>query len=491
METIHLKTPDPVSQHLLRSAAQQGIDLPWERYEKAQPQDGFMRLGLYCPLECLHGPCRIDPFSRGPTQGICGLGREQMVAATLLRLCQKGATQALAGAPHCNDANGLELSGALGNLIDKTLTATRQDDLSCSEIFEAAGLLQRSFCSQEKFLQKALRLGLLTLALVDQSSISAKVDTLECSTGYGVIPEAPVRVGFSGRPPQGLIDALEKGLLNGPAPSAALLSLGDWLRLDGRYMPIGVTSGEAELLLSSGAIHLLVAGPGTDPGVIALCKQMNVPVVTDYQTADPGDILKQARTRAAQSSYPDLFADVPAGLLTRVIMSPDSFSKTIVNDSVDQVALIGGADTPHLPLGSLAGDLFTALTGTNVKIAGWGDTALWMARRAQVDASVDQPLILENNQGPLLAIKGLAEAEKLHCLKGVCFAGMRDVLDLNIALGLACIGFRVSIATPIPLHGSNVVNQTLSQLIMENGGELLHFDHPAEAGDLVNWFTAL
>jgi hypothetical protein len=49
---------------------------------------------------------------------------------------------------------------------------------------------------------------------------------------------------------------------------------------------------------------------------------------------------------------------------------------------------------------------------------------------------------------------------------------------------------RVSIATPIPVNGSKVVNQTLSQLIVENGGELLHFDHPAGAGDLVNWFTA-
>ncbi len=212
--------------------------------------------------------------------------------------------------------------------------------------------------------------------------------------------------------------------------------------------------------------------------------------MTDDQTAAPGDILKQARSRAARPSRPDLFADVPAGLSTRVLMSPSSFSETAVNDSTDEVALIGGADTPHLPLGSLAGDLVTTLAGTGIKIAGWGDTALWMARRAQADASIEQPLILDKDQGPLLAIKGLAEAEKLHCLKGICFAGMRDVLDLNIALGLAYLGFRVSIATPIPVHGSKVVSQTLAQMLAENGGELLHFDHPAGAGDLVNWFTA-
>ncbi|MGI9537114.1 MAG: hypothetical protein ACR2PB_08580 [Desulfocapsaceae bacterium] len=490
METIHLKTADPVSQHLLRSAAQKGIDLPWERYEKAQPQDGFMRLGLYCPLQCMHGPCRIDPFGRGPTQGLCGLSREQMVAATILRLCQNGAMRALAETPQCADSKGLVVSGALGNLIDKTLSVTQQNELSCSEIFEASYMLQRSSFSHKEFLQKALRLGLLTLALVDKSSTSPEIDTLECNTGYGVIPEAPVRIGFSGRPSQQLIDTLEQERLNEQAQSAVLVSLGDWLQLDDRFMPIGVTSGEAELLLSSGVIHLLVAGPGTDPGVIGLCKQMKVPVIADDQTADAKDILKQARTRAEQSSHPDLFADVPAGLLTRVIMSPALFSKTAVNDSADQIALIGGPDTPHLPFGGLAGDLFTGLTGINMKIAGWGDTALWMARRARADSTVDQPLILEKGQGPLLAIKGLAEDGRLDRLKGICFAGMRDVLDLNMALGLAYIGFRVSIATPIPVHGSKVVNQALSQMIEENGGELLHFDHPAGAGDLVNWFTA-
>ena len=490
METIHLKTADPVSQHLLRSAAQQGIDLPWERFERAQPQDGFMRLGLCCPFECMHGPCRIDPFSRGPAEGICGLGRELMVAATLLRLCQKGAMQALARVPHCAEANGLEVTGAFGNLIDKTLSTTWQGKLSCAEIFEATNLLQRSSCSHEELLQKALRLALLSLALVDQPSISEEVGVLECSTGYGVIPQAPVRVGFSGRPPQALIETLEKELLNEPAHSVTLLSLGEWLRLDSRYMPIGVTSGETELLLSSGAIHLLVAGSGTDPGVIALCERMQVPVVTDDHTVIASDILKQARTRAAQSPHPELFADVPAGLSIQVIMSPAWFSKTAVNDSADQIALIGGADTPHLPLGSLAGDLVTALAGTNMKIAGWGDTALWMARRAQADASVEQPLILEKTQGPLLAIKALAAEGRLECLKGICFAGMRDVLDLNLALGLACLGFRVSIATPIPVHGSKAVSQTLSQMIKDNGGELLHFDHPAGAGNLVDWFTA-
>ena len=491
METIHLKTADPVSQQLLRSAAQRGIDLFWDRYEKAQPQDGFMRLGLYCPFACMYGPCRIDPFGRGPALGICGLDRDQMVAATMLRLCHQGAMQALAAAPHCTGSDGLASSSVLGALIDTALSATQQETLCCSEIFETAGLLQRSSPSHEELLTRALRLGLLTLALVEQASTPAGADTLECSLGYGVFPEAGVRIGFSGRPPRDLIQALEQALLKEPESPAVLLSLGDWLQVDDRFIPIGTTSGEAELVLSSGAIHLLVAGPGTDPGLLHVSEQTGVPVVLNNTTPDVTDILKRARTRAELSSHPDPFTDVSAELLTRVIMSATSFSKAVVSDSADQVALIGGSDTPHLPLGSLTADLVSGLADSGIRIAGWGDTALWMAKQTQAEAPGQQPLTLENGQGPLLAVKGLAAAGKLDALRGICFTGIKDVKDFSMALGLAYLGCRVSMATPIPVQGSKNVVHSLARMIGDHGGELLHFDHPAEAESLTDWFTAV
>ena len=73
METIHLKTVDPISQDLLRAAGQKGIRLNWERFEKLQPQDGFLRLGLSCPYGCLQGPCRIDPCGFAITAGLPGV----------------------------------------------------------------------------------------------------------------------------------------------------------------------------------------------------------------------------------------------------------------------------------------------------------------------------------------------------------------------------------------------------------------------------------
>ncbi len=490
MEKIQLKTADPVSQHLLRAAAQRGIDLPWERYEKAQPQDGFIRLGLSCPFECMHGPCRIDPFGRGASLSICGLDREQMVAATLLRLCRQAAMQALARVPQCVEKNGLTPSNTLGALIKGALSAAPKTELSCAEIVETAALLQRCACSHEEMLSRALRLGLLTLALVEQAGNQTEVDELPCRFGYGVIPEAPVRIAFSGRPSRELIQALGDEVQKDPQPSAVLLSLGEWLQLDGRFMSIAVTSGEAELLLSSNTIHFLVAGPGTDPGILRVCEQLQIPVQMPAGTIDCGDILKRARNRAGRSSSAPQFAEIPSPLMTRVIMSDASCAQTLADTSIDRLALLGGADTPHLPHGGLAPELAARLSERGIKIAAWGDTALWLAKRTPAEAPGQHPLTLENGQGPLLAVKGLAAAGRRDALAGICFTGMRDVQDFGMALGLAYLGCRVSMATPIPVHGSTLVAQTLFRMIEENGGELLHLDHPAEAASLADWFTA-
>jgi len=95
MESIQIKTVDPVSQELLKSAYQRGLKLSWDRFERLQPQDGFLRTGLSCPYGCLQGPCRIDPFGRGAERGLCGLDRDGMVAALLLRLALSGALEAM------------------------------------------------------------------------------------------------------------------------------------------------------------------------------------------------------------------------------------------------------------------------------------------------------------------------------------------------------------------------------------------------------------
>ena len=143
MEKIHLKTVDPVSQALLQSAAARGLDLNWERYEKLQPQDGFLRAGLSCPYGCLQGPCRIDPFGRGADRGICGLDRDRMVAALLLRLCLNGVLEALGDLPANDNFRVPAWPGSLESKGVRALANLGGGELSLNEVFQRAARLHR------------------------------------------------------------------------------------------------------------------------------------------------------------------------------------------------------------------------------------------------------------------------------------------------------------------------------------------------------------
>jgi hypothetical protein len=86
-------------------------------------------------------------------------------------------------------------------------------------------------------------------------------------------------------------------------------------------------------------------------------------------------------------------------------------------------------------------------------------------------------------------LEGLTLAGKPERLKGILFTGSRDCRDLPVALGLALLGCNVALADPIPFWGSSSVRDRLADLLATNGGRLTGFDHPAEAQDLLEWFT--
>ncbi len=491
MQTIHLKTVDPLSQELLRSASQQGIELSWDRFEKLQPQDGFLRLGLSCPFGCMQGPCRIDPLGRGPGKGVCGLGKDEMAAALLLRLCLQGTMEALAGVPSGNDFAELRLSSTLDKMVKRALSKNDRGALSVHEIVNSSNLLHRPSSSCESLLSQALRLCLLTLGLQEQGGRAAAAESVPCTVGYGTVSGASVRIGLCGRPAPSLLDGLGKARNQDASTPERLVSLGDWILSGDRFLPIGSSSGEAELLLSSGAIHLLVAGPGTDPGLLELCKNMNIPVVREDSRDDAGDIWERARRSCNTRSQVDLFSAAPGVQEGRVLMSEKDFRQRggVRNDA--DIAIIGGSDNPQVTLGSLPVELAAGLQSSGLQIAGWGDAALWLLKAGSDLQGQSTPLMtLENCQGPLHAVKGLESEGQLSRLRGICFTGMSSCQELAAALGLAYLGCRVSLATPIPLQGSRTAMATLAEMLGVNGGQLLHFDHPAQPGELIEWFTA-
>jgi carbon-monoxide dehydrogenase catalytic subunit len=72
-----------------RTSAQEFKSI-WERYEFQKPQCGFGQLGLCCRV-CIMGPCRISPFSDGPTRGTCGADADTIAARNLSRMIAAGA----------------------------------------------------------------------------------------------------------------------------------------------------------------------------------------------------------------------------------------------------------------------------------------------------------------------------------------------------------------------------------------------------------------
>ncbi len=81
---------DPAATEMLAIAEAQSIDTAWSRHVAQQPQCGFGTTGLCCRI-CLKGPCRIDPFGKGPQLGVCGADRDTIVARHMVRMMAAGA----------------------------------------------------------------------------------------------------------------------------------------------------------------------------------------------------------------------------------------------------------------------------------------------------------------------------------------------------------------------------------------------------------------
>ncbi len=481
METIHVKTVDPLSQDLLRGASKIGLALNWERYEKQQPQDGFLRLGLSCPYGCMQGPCRIDPFVRGADRGICGLDRDGMTAAFLLRLILQGVLETMHAYQPDHQIAEIAWPETLDRKADAAPGICGGASLSTREILESALLLARPAAAPGTLVRQAVRLCLLGISLIEQSQTNRSRGSMGCRIGYGLLAGEAILIGMTGQTPQAEVHALLKATAGLKDPEARLIALGDWIPAAGDFLPIACTTGEAETVLSSGRLNLLFAGRGTDPGILALCGRMNVPVISGSESYGAAAVLKRAR-ESFDRRIPVSF-DPDASLIGKGRVSlGDNEAKAALQDSGAKIALIGGADTLQQPLGYLPVELAKALRGENHTVASWGDAAIWMVKQ-------DLPVgILEEQEGPLTAVRAMAAACKSSDIKGICFTGLRNCRELALALGLAALGLKVSVAAPLPLWGSENVRGLLRDDLAAAGGSLTHFDHPARAEEILDWF---
>ncbi|MEW6348812.1 MAG: anaerobic carbon-monoxide dehydrogenase catalytic subunit [Thermodesulfobacteriota bacterium] len=93
------RTTDASSTAVLSAAGSQAVETVWDRFAKQSPQCGFGELGTCC-RNCLQGPCRIDPFGGGATQGTCGATADTIVARNLARSIAAGTASHSGHAKH-------------------------------------------------------------------------------------------------------------------------------------------------------------------------------------------------------------------------------------------------------------------------------------------------------------------------------------------------------------------------------------------------------
>ncbi len=487
METIQLKTIDPISQELLKSAYQRGIKLNWDRYERLQPQDGFLRAGLSCPFGCLQGPCRIDPFGRGADRGLCGLNRDGMVAALFLRLMLQGALEAQESeGPY----EGISLAPPLQNIFSQAAGSLGGKSLSAAEVFRSGEHLNRPMESPEALIIQALRMGLLTVALSAGRRLSADIGQgASVRVGYGLLAGKEWVIGVCGRPDPGFLENIQKEVARIFPKGGKLVSLGDGIRMNGHFLPCVCSSGEAELVLTSGRIGLLIAGAGTDPSIFELSRNLAIPILTSPEAKDAEKILRQVEQstgtspRGAFSFDPSLIEEA------RVFTNSRDLEEYWQQEPQGKIALIGGSDHLQTSLGWIAVEVASALRGQDYRVTGWGDAAWWMIKKGLASSENPDPVgILDETPGLLWVLQALIHSGRRKDLKGVCFTGLKSCRDLATAVGLAGLGLRVCIAQPLPLWGSEPVRNILQETLAARGGSLTHFDHPAQAQEVLDWF---
>ena len=89
MKSPEKRSVDPATIEMLRVVAEDGVTTAWDRQEAMEPQCGFGQLGICCRT-CTMGPCRIDPFGEGATEGVCGATAEIIAARNLVRMIASG-----------------------------------------------------------------------------------------------------------------------------------------------------------------------------------------------------------------------------------------------------------------------------------------------------------------------------------------------------------------------------------------------------------------
>ena len=393
-----------------------------------------------------------------PSRGFCGLGRDEMVAAFLLRLCLNGALESGA-------SEGVEVDSTVGKAA-----AALGGGVAVSDIAVAARMLCRPSASAAAMVRQALRLGLLTLG----TGVGGAEGTAPYRIGYGLLAGNDPVIGVYGNVPAALLTEV---LAEAAKKGVSVVSLGSWADAGAEVLPSACTSVEVEPLIASGRIGLILAGPATAAGIAGVASAAGVPMVRWNDGVAASDIV----SRAKKANAATVAFDAAMVAEATALRGAGAVAGELKAGSGKGVALIGGFDSPHQSVGWIPSEVAPALSGDGLKVAGWGDAAAWMVKAGLA------PSVLDPRSGLLAAVKAVGA----EGIRGICFVSLGGVRDVALALGLAACGVPVCSATPLPIWGSKATMAELDGQLLALGGSLKHFDKPAAADEVLAWFRSV
>ena len=326
MEFIQRKTADRAVNHFLLKAADQEIEVAWDRFEGQLPECGFCESGLSC-RDCLQGPCISHPFRDQSKLGVCGKDKDILAAQSLLRLVLKGTMSYLdqlndfadgvqAGAAEPADksqadtiiksmvdlmhtGNTEAFGGLPASLVESWKSAGILPRGLASDIFKASQRLEGGISDMEETLLwafKAALMGCMADSLQSQlkAAVFGSTTPTALEVNLGILKKDTPTLLFYGP-----ISPLLKQKVAKAAEGKNISVMGvctDPLLPPYRFDPV-TTYVSQEIPLMTGAVDLIVVGSQfVNPSLADVAKDWKVTVVsTDglAQAPDPDDFAQK------------------------------------------------------------------------------------------------------------------------------------------------------------------------------------------------------
>ncbi len=385
MELTQKKTKDTTVESFFPLAAQEGVNLAWDRFETQVPECGFCESGLSC-RDCLQGPCISHPFKGDMNKfGVCGKDKDTFAAHTLLRLAVKGSmsyldqaftmTEDLAGKMlKSKDSDQAEkLVNQIQGLFQSVPEACFADfSQALLKVWDTAGIrpegISRDLIKGAQKLEggahsidqamlwvfKCALLGGLTEKLLSGLKQAAYETSSPSPVGInlGVLEKEKPNIVIHGFIPP----ALKAGIAAAAASQGVAVSGVCTEALQPPHVFPQVTNqGSQEIPILTGAVDLIVAGDqGVNPSLQEIARQWQVPVISTetLQKSDPeaaaakivADAQRSFETRSAYTrNIPGEKETAQMGFMARTL-AVDSIAKALDSKSIKGAVLLSGGN---------------------------------------------------------------------------------------------------------------------------------------------------